>query len=318
MQLKVYFIIGIISLLSQVILGQQLPLYQFYRDHAGLINPAGVSSNFLAYNMNISGSLTARNQWLKLPESPRTQILSLEYIDDDQFNFSSGLHLVNDQVGAIGQTGIYGNIAYRIPIQNDHILAGGISLGGIQYRLNLGELLSGSDNTNIISTANLNPQQFYYDVGLGLMFCTDPKDDERIFYIGASIPQMFSLNKAFKTPSNTYEIIKEPHYYTNVGYYHFFSKKDFNFMEFNFLGRYLPDSPIGIDANIRYQFNKALWLGLGSGTSKSIKFEAGTMIETTSGNILRLSLGYNQFVSKLNSYFGQTFDIGISYAFYQN
>ena len=73
-----YFIIkGYLLLLGSLLLtnafGQQLPVYSQYMMNMFLINPAIAGAD--GYT---SVNLTAREQWLGLPDSPSTQALSFQ------------------------------------------------------------------------------------------------------------------------------------------------------------------------------------------------------------------------------------------------
>ena len=140
------------------ILAQQLPILSFYGNHWSVINPAGVSSNYFIQDMDFSINGTVQQQWLKIPEAPKTQVLSFEYVDDESYRVAFGGHLVNDQTGALGQTGLYGNLAYRFPLggRKNNILAGGLSFGGVQYRADFAEILDGSDQLNGLSLDDLD------------------------------------------------------------------------------------------------------------------------------------------------------------------
>lgn len=302
---------------------QQLPIYTFHRDHWGMVNPAGVSSNYITQELRMSVSATARQQWLKVPNAPKTQLLSFEYIDDDNLNYSAGAHLINDQAGAFGQMGAYGNLAYRLRIgdrNSNNILAGGISFGGVQYRADYFEILRGDDQLNGLSVEDIetlsNSNTFFFDVGAGLMLYLGGNNDRQNYYVGISAPQTFGLNTTFRNVLGKFEIERQRHYYATLGGYFFKNQRrgsrDPSFLELNVWGRYLPNAPISVDANVRYQHLKSFWAGIGGGMSGQVRAELGTQVGNI--NLLRIGLAYTQYVSKYKSAFGQTIEASISYA----
>ena len=308
---------------SSLLCAQQLPIYSFHRDHWGMANPAGVSSNYITQQLRLSVSATLRQQWIKVPDAPQTQLLSVEYIDDQQLNFSGGGHLINDRTGAFGQMGAYGNLAYRLRLgdrRNNTILAGGISFGGVQYRANFAEILAGSDQISALSFEDLtnlsNSNRFFFDVGLGLMLYVGGNNDQQNYYIGLSAPQSFGLNTTFRNTLGEFMVERQRHYYATAGGYFFADHsrngRDPSFAEINLWARYLPNAPMSIDLMARYQYQKRIWAGIGGGTSKMIRAELGTQIGSI--NLLRIGVAYSQFISKLSTSFGQTLEASVSYS----
>lgn len=304
------------------IFAQQLPIISFYSNHWSVINPAGVSSNYIVQDMDFSTSGTVQQQWLKIPEAPKTQVLSFECINDDPYPIAFGGHLINDKTGAFGQTGLYGNLAYRLRLDEtkNNILAGGLSFGGVQYRADFAEILDGSNQLNGLSIDDLdklsNSNQTFFDVGLGLMLFLEAESDKRYYYFGVSSPQTFNLNTTYRTLKGDFAIERTRHFYAMAGAYFIKNKNsrnsnDLSFLEITLLGGYVPDSPFGIDANVRYQY-KGIWGGIGGGLSKILHLEAGAQLGSSSP--FRLGIAYNQFLTNLNTNFGQTLEASFSYA----
>ncbi len=309
---------------------QQLPLYHFYRDHWGMVNPAGVSSNLITQGMNLSINATLRQQWIKIPEAPKTQILSFEYVNDEYYHLAFGGHLMNDQTGAFGQTGAYGNLAYRLEIgghNSGNVLAGGFNLGAVQYHVDFAEILQGSDALTTLSLQDLeqlsNSNQLFFDAGVGMMLYLGGLNDRQNYYFGISSPQTFNLNTTYLNRAGEFNIERKRHFYTNAGAYFFTSSsrqdsRDLSFFAVNLWGAFVPESPLMLDADVRYQYKDHFWFGLGGGLSKMAHVEAGVQIGHNTPNILRIGIAYNQFINNLSKQFGQTFEASVSYAWQGN
>ncbi|AEE52289.1 PorP/SprF family type IX secretion system membrane protein [Haliscomenobacter hydrossis] len=305
-----------------MVCGQQLPAYSFYRDHWGLVNPAGVSSNFIAFQKKWSVNASMRHQWTQIPEAPKTQVITFEYIADDDmdetFSLIAGGHLLNDKAGAFGQTGAYAHTACRWRAGKNSLVAG-FNLGGVQYRANLAEILSGTSATENISESELEAlsasNTFNLDVGAGVMLYLGDYSSQTNYYFGLSIPQTFKRSIALGDNSQ-YVIERVPHIYLSAGVYLFGEQNRENdnhsFTEISLWSRYLPNAPISVEGSVRHHLEQAFWFGVGGGTSQMMRLELG--VDVNDDPMYRLSLGYNQSFSKVRNFFGQTFEASFSYA----
>ena len=127
---------------------QQLPMYSQYMMNRFLLNPA-----VAGYDGLTTINLTAREQWMGLPYSPRTVALSADarLIKPPPSaqnrpargsvasllrsgNVGLGTYIFNDRSGLIDRTGLQFTYSYHMWFQ-EHQLSFGISLTGFQMKL---------------------------------------------------------------------------------------------------------------------------------------------------------------------------------------
>ena len=301
------------------ILAQQLPNFNVYRDHWNVLNPAAMSNNYLINEFNKTVAVSYRNQWVGVNDSPETQLINFEWVSDKRKSIFGG-HIVNDQTGKIGQTGIYGNYAYRLNLgkRSDQSIAIGLSAGVVQYSAQLSQIKFFD-----IEEQPLTDDNFVYpDFGMGIFYHYSDK-----YYAGFSIPQTFSLETRFEATDRTFAFDRIQHlYFVAGGYYQVtWFGNETSFVEPSVWIKYVPDAPLSIDFNGRYQISELVWAGLGLGmafgveSSSRINFEAGVVlgeqINLTKGQ-LKLGMAFDIPLSnQLYSYFGNTIEANAIYSF---
>ncbi|NJK83843.1 MAG: type IX secretion system membrane protein PorP/SprF, partial [Saprospiraceae bacterium] len=138
-----HFIVALSVVATVSLSAQQLPLFTQYREFNSAVNPAGISSDYMAFGQNGVVGASYRVQWREINASPRTAFFRGDYLSDQNrgINMLAGGHIIHDQTGPISLTGAYGRIGGVI---SDDPSYGGISIGlsagVVQYRLNANEL----------------------------------------------------------------------------------------------------------------------------------------------------------------------------------
>ncbi len=314
--LKFLLFVAVVSM-SATLAAQQLPLFAVHRDHWNVLNPAALSNNYLINEMNWSSGASFRRQWLGVKDAPITQVANLETVLED-YNIVTGGHIINDQTGLIGQTGIYGQFAYIIQLGRriDQGLVLGLSAGAVQYRAKLSEINFAEEEVGI----PIGDRLLYPDFGLGAFYYYDDK-----FYAGLSVPQTFGLNTRFRTAEGTFGFKRQQHFYTVVGGYFDVTwfGNDASFVEPSLWLRYVPNAPLSADLNVRYQINELIWGGLstgfgfGKGISTALRLDTGVVLgETLNIYNGQLKVGF-AFDFPLNSYgpaFGNSMEINVIYS----
>ena len=143
-----FVLIIILLLLPLIGSSQQMPMYSQYMMNRFLLNPS-----VAGYDGLTTINLTAREQWMGLPYSPRTVALSVDArlikappsrpgMPDRRSvinllrsgNVGLGAYIYNDRSGLIDRTGLQVSYAYHIWM-DEHQLSFGISLTGFQMKL---------------------------------------------------------------------------------------------------------------------------------------------------------------------------------------
>jgi type IX secretion system PorP/SprF family membrane protein len=174
---------------------QQMPMYSQYMMNRFLLNPA-----VAGYDGLTTISLTAREQWMGLPYSPRTVALSADSrliksrsprpgLPDRRNvmnllrsgNVGVGGYLYNDRSGLIDRTGMQVSYAYHIWMQ-EHQLSFGISLTGFQMKVDERRMEFEEDYDPLMG--QLNKALYVPDVNSGVHLWGPS------YYVGVSSVQM--------------------------------------------------------------------------------------------------------------------------------
>lgn len=260
---------------GQQIFAQQTPLFSVYRDQWSILNPAALSNNYLLNNRTMSLSGSWHVQWWGQPESPRTQVLNWEYVAEPQ-NSVFGAHVMNDQTGKIGHTGVYGRYAYRLKMgrRTQQSITIGLHAGAVQYRARLSDIRFPDPDTRPLNDeVTLRP-----DIGAGLFYHYTDR-----YYAGISVPQTFGFRTVFPGDARNFSIKRIPHVYAVAGGYWStpWIGNETSFIEPSVWVKYVAGSPLDVDLNLRCQISELVWAGtgvnagLGEALSAVIHFEAG-------------------------------------------
>lgn len=311
------FIFFTFLLLSQTISAQQLPLFTQYREHHSLINPAAVSWGYFTYKYNFNVGISHRTQWQEIEHHPKIQHLHGEYMMKGKSNFSllTGINVLHQSSDPFYKTGTYGR-AVVLFTENPYYfgIAAGFMAGGVHYHLKISDLET-LDTEPILNDLNANDlTNFRPDVSLGIYFY---KQFRKSFlkgdniYGGFSIPQILAL-KALK---NENLIKTKQHFFAVLGYYKYLNQD--SFIEPSVWIKSVPNAPINLDFNIRFQYSNVFWIGSGFSTNDSVLFEAGVLIGENFGINRMLKFGYSSsvFLNKnIRNEFGATHEINLGLA----
>lgn len=295
---------------------QQLSLFTQYRENLSVINPAAIEGDYFAFGQNITFGASYRAQWIDIANSPRTAVIRGSYFNKeaDGVALLAGAHLINDQTGPTGFTGIYGKVGAVISGDPEY---GGLSLalngGMVQYRVN-GSEISLRDEGDILG--GMNSAQFFPDVGFGLFFYKSiGRFGNDYFYAGASVPQVFGLDLTFQNDRGEFLTKRVQHFYGLLGFYKFFDEG--SFIEPSLWVKYAQNVPVNVDFNIRYQLPSNLWVGAGGSSSKSVHLETGFLIGDTYsyGNMIRIGYGFDYSFQTFGPSVGTTHEINLTFSF---
>jgi type IX secretion system PorP/SprF family membrane protein len=314
---RLHFTIALL-LFASVVQAQQLSLFTQYRENISVLNPAAVPADYLAFEQNVSFGATYRAQWTEFAGNPTTQTLQGSYLSTNSSGVSllTGGHIINDQTGPTGLTGIYGRIGGVI---SGDPYYGGISLGltaGLaQFRMRASELRF-RDEGDLVAAGG-DQAQLYPDVGLGVFAYTRIERgifDDSYLYGGVSVPQVLGLDLTFRNDLGEYTTERVQHVYGMIGMYKFF--RNGSFLEPSVWVKYAPNAPVNVDFNVRYQTNANFWIGTGMSTAQNFHAEAGVIVgDMEFGNFLRIGYGYDYSFTTFGPAVGGTHEINVTYSF---
>lgn len=294
---------------------QQLPMFNQYREYQNIINPASVSHDFLAYELNLSAGLSHRSQWVGLRNSIQTQVARFEWINP-RSNIILGAYALRDINGPTQSLGGYLRMAYVLSYDpRETGFSVGLTAGAVQYRINTSEIdfqqdepLAGNDLVKV-----------YPDVGVGLYYYNTLKGgafEGDKFYVGLSAPQTFGLDLTYNVDNRDYKVQRVQHFYGTLGMYKYFN--DDTYVEPSIWVKYLPNVPVSVDANVRFQIAQLISLGLGYGSSKTLHLEVCVQLADQvgfNGKVLKIGYGFDRGFYKAGSIFGSTHEFNLTYAF---
>lgn len=303
---------------SSLALCQQLPIFTQYRNNATVLNPAAVSADYFAYGNNVSFGGTHRKQFVDFNGAPTTQILRGDFFNAEggsAVNLLAGGHLINDQTGPIGTTGLYGRIGGVF--SNDPYFSGisaGLSLGVNQYRIDGSDIRLRDEGDFLLGQQE---NTIYPDVGFGVFAYTmlDGAGFEKDYlYGGISVPQVMGLDVNVKLDDGSFDTRRTQHIYGFIGLYHFM--KGNTFLEPSLWVRYAPNAPVNVDLNLRYQMTESFYLGFGGATSKTVHLESGVLLGPNLGydSIFRIGYSFDYSFATFGPDAGVTHEINIDYS----
>lgn len=308
-------------LCAQFLPAQQLSLFTQYRENLGILNPAAVSADYLAYESNISFGASYRAQWTSFAANPTTQTIHGVYLNPSRyaFNMFAGGYLINDQTGPTGLTGLYGRFGGILT--GDPYYGGvslGLSVGIVQFRLRVTDLRF-RDPDDVVAEGG-DQMQLYPDVGAGVYAYRRIEGgifEDDVVYAGLSVPQVMGLDLTFRNDQGEFYADRVQHFYGVLGFYKFFD--EYSFLEPSVWVKYAPNAPVNVDFNLRYQTAYNFWLGTGASTAGNFHLEGGVLFgEPGYGNLLRLGYGFDYAFTNFGPFTGGTHEVNITYTFGNN
>lgn len=222
---------------------QQQATYAQYMFNGMAINPAYAGSHEA-----LSASLLTRFQNVGLEGAPNTQTFSAHSPLVNQ-RMAVGFMVVHDKIGVIGQTGISGVYAYRIPMRKDASLSFGLQAGLGMYNARYSQLDTYNQNDILFAE---DVRQTRPNFGAGLFYSAIS------WYAGVSIPHM--VNNVFSRSTN-FKTVKQANPIILSGGYVFTINPMFKIKP-NFLFKMVDDRPVELDLNAHLLFDEVLWVGM--------------------------------------------------------
>lgn len=178
---------------NKSVLGQQRALLSQYIFDGLVLNPAYAGSH-----VQLSTTLTYRDQWVNLEGAPKNQTLS-SHVGLLDNKIGLGLILSNDEVGVHKEQSFYGSYAYKIKFPDGGILSMGLQ-GGLSLK---------TSDFSLLNLNNINDPYFAGKVtkinpnfGTGLYYYNDK------YFVSFSVPYILT-NKFFQNNDGTIAAIKE-------------------------------------------------------------------------------------------------------------
>lgn len=259
----------------------------------GLMNPAA-----LAIDAKMQVDLIYRNQWFGFDGAPSTFAASGQY--ELAPDMAVGLNFYNDQIGKYSNNAVSGQYAYRLLFDNANALILGLGLG-IE-----------SKSADLASTVTIDPNDPAFSQGFSKVFFQSSAGIyyySPIFYIGASIPQMFQTNFGRDDGFS----ISDFHYFFSSGWY--LNVTDNYTFQPNLQVKVVRGSPIQGDLLLRNTFNGRWSVVVGYRSENSIIAGVDFLIS----QYMRVGYAFNHDVAGLARVKGMSNELHIGLGFpYRN
>lgn len=303
------FLLTILSQLS----AQQLPIFTQYNEYRGIVNPAFVPYEMFEENYRTSMGVAYRDQWLNIPDRPRTAALRYEQLNNNDrgIKLLYGGYFIHDQIGVFQTSDLKGRVSAQIKTRDDHdgktVFSSGLLLGASRLQVSLADIAFVDGDPILFKE---NSSAVVPDVGIGFSVYNQFRNKD-YFQIGIAAPQLLNYNKEFSNGEKSYDIRRVPHYYLTTSYYK--SLVGNAHLEFSGWIKKVQNVPLNYDVMLRYKFDQRMWLGCGVNNSGIIHTEIGMNHHTSTGQRFKVGYSFNPTFHRHVIIFGNVHELNLSY-----
>jgi type IX secretion system PorP/SprF family membrane protein len=268
-----------------------------------MYNEMFINPGYAGSREAMSATLLHRQQWVNFPGRPVTTTFSL-HGPLAQEKMGAGLSVLNEKLGVLNRSLVYGNYAYRIKTG-----AGRLSLGLMAGVHNQAQKFSdlktsrdGSPDPQVAQNANLTAFNF----GAGLYYST------RTFYTGLSIPRFLDDRTKFENGTKTAESSFNStalHYYFMLGKV-FELQKNVSIKTQGML-KAVSGAPVQADINANILLMTKLWIGAGYRSGSAVSALFGLQVSPQ----LFAGYSYDIDLTGMRAYNSGSHEIVLSYLF---
>ena len=262
---------------------QTEPMYSQYMYNMLGVNPA-YAGNREATSLNFF----QRRQWVGIAGAPQTTSVSVDGASSDN-KFGWGVQLYDDKLGVEKADGANLMLSTHIQVSDKGILSGGLSLGLMNYRIDLMNVQGRFTPSDPAFYANFN--KWLPDVGLGIYYNTDK------FYAGISVPNVLkSRLSAFDVMNSGIQKVNSTHLFFTTGYV--FDVSDEVKIKPSTMIKAVSGAPIEADLNTNVWLKDVIGLGFSYRTGDAMV----GMAEAQVSENLRIGYAYDMTISPLKYY----------------
>lgn len=259
---------------------QQDPHYTQYMYNMSVINPAYAGSK-----ESLSGGLLYRKQWVEIEDAPTTGTFFLH--SPVGRNVGLGLSAVNDKIGPVEETNVFGDFSYTLNLGGEHRLALGIKAGVTMHKVDFNTIYPTLPDVGDGVFGQANPSETFLNVGSGIFYYTDK------YYLAFSIPNM--LKAKYLDFDGTKYGSEEMHYFLTGGYV-FDLNPNLKFKPFAMVKSSLK-APASLDVSANFLFNERFELG----ATYRLEDSFGAMANFAITPQLKIGYAYDHIISDLNT-----------------
>ena len=296
---KLYILLGLAIFSIAKLQAQTEPMYSQYMFNMLNVNPA-YAGNREATNLNFF----QRRQWAGLQGAPQTTTVS---IDGSTYanKMGWGVQFFDDRLGVEKASGANVLLSTHLQVSQRGTLSAGLSLGLMNYRIDLLNVQDRYTPNDPAFYANLN--KWLPAVGFGVFYNTDN------FYAGLSIPNvLLSKTIAFDIMNSGIQKVNKTHLYFTTGFV----------VNVNEDVKVKPSTMLKAvsGAPLQADFNTNVWLKdvIGIGASYRTGDAVIGMLELQANENLKVGYAYDMSISPLKYYNNGTHEFLVRYEFSNN
>jgi type IX secretion system PorP/SprF family membrane protein len=277
--LKNIYLIALIALsLFSEVQAQQDPHYTQYMYNMSVINPAYAGSK-----EGISGGVLYRKQWVEIEDAPTTGTFFLH--SPAGKNVGLGFSAINDKIGPVEETNLYGDFSYTLNLGGEHKLAFGLKAGLTLHKVDFDVIRPTLPNP-ADEAFGQNPNATFFNLGTGVFYYTNK------YYLAFSMPNMLKSN--YLDFDGRQYGTEELHYFLTGGYV-FDLNPNLKFKPFAMLKSSV-NAPMSVDISTNFMIYDKLELG----ATYRLEDSFGAMVNFAITPNLRIGYAYDHIVSDLN------------------
>jgi len=275
---KIYFLTAFALLTFLDMSAQQDAHYTQYMYNMSVINPAYAGSK-----ENLTGGLLYRKQWVNIEDAPSTGTFFLH--SPTGKNVGLGLSVINDKIGPVEETNIYGDFSYTLNMGGEHRIAFGLKAGATFHKVGLlDEVYYNVPNPGDDAFAS-NTNNTFLNIGTGLFYYTNK------YYVAFSVPNML---KSKHLDFNGRQFGTETLHYFLTGGYVFDLTPNVKFKPFAMIKSAI-NAPTSVDLSTNFMFNDKFEVG----ATYRLEDSFGAMVNYAITPNLKIGYAYDHIVSDL-------------------
>jgi type IX secretion system PorP/SprF family membrane protein len=294
-----YILICAIMVWGNNVFAQTEPMYSQY-----MYNMLGVNPAYAGNREATSFNFFQRRQWVGLAGAPQTTSVSIDGAFNDN-KLGWGVQAYDDKLGVERADGVNMMMATHIQVSDKGTLSGGLSVGLMNYRIDLLNVQGRYTPSDPAFYSNFN--KWLPAVGLGIYYNTDK------FYAGFSIPNVLkSRLTAFDVMNSGIQKVNSTHIFFTSGYV-FDVNEDVKIKPSTMI-KAVGGAPIEADFNTNVWLKNVIGLGFSYRTGDAMV----AMAEAQINNNLRVGYAYDITISPLKYYNNGSHELMFRYEFGNN
>lgn len=269
-------------------------VYSQYIFNGLLINPAYAGSH-----VQMSVSLTYRNQWVNLEGAPQTTTLGA-HTSLRRDKIGVGILATHDRIGSYSNTGFFASYAYKIKNPLGGVFSFGVQAGFNNFKGDYTDLTIRPQNQNDPTFSGFL-SQFKPNFGGGVFYY-----NKRIF-AGFAVPSILTYSKSF---SETLEQLKQPrYYYLHGGMLLPLNREETVKFNPSILVRAQDGTPLSGDLNLNFVFYDQVSIGSSYRSGDAIM----TFVNFKLSEKFHFAYSYDWTTSDIRKYSRGTHEVMLSY-----